>query len=80
MVNGTHPREEKDASHHGGRLERGSESISDPGTTVEAPGQPDWPAQARTAVITISATSFGCEIMTTCEAPSISVVCAPMRS
>jgi hypothetical protein len=34
----------------------------------------------RAAVITTSATSFGCEIITTWEAPSISVICAFIRS
>jgi hypothetical protein len=43
-------------------------------------GQAGWDAQARTAVMTTSATSLGWEIMTTCEAPSISVISAPMRS
>ena len=37
-------------------------------------------AQARTAVLTTPATSLGWEIMATCEAPSISVTAAPMRS
>jgi hypothetical protein len=37
------------------------------------------PAQVRTAVMTTPATSLGWEIMTTCEAPSISVTVAPMR-
>ena len=42
--------------------------------------QADGTAQARTAVMTTSATSLGWEIMATCEAPSISVTVAPMRS
>jgi hypothetical protein len=37
-------------------------------------------AVARTAVMTTSATSFGWEIITTWEAPSISVTVASMRS
>jgi hypothetical protein len=37
-------------------------------------------AQARTAVMTTSATSLGWEIIATCEAPSISVTVAPIRS
>ena len=41
--------------------------------------QADCAAQVRTAVMTISATSLGWEIMTTCEAPSISVTVAPIR-
>src|SRR5262249_27229942 len=35
---------------------------------------------AWTAVMTTSATSLGWEIMTTCDAPSISVTVAPIRS
>jgi len=41
---------------------------------------PRYPAQVRAAVMTTSATSLGWEIMTTCEAPSISVTVAPIRS
>lgn len=47
---------------------------------VTVADQAGWPAEAWTAVITTSATSLGWEIMTTCEAPSISVTVAPMRS
>ena len=45
---------------------------------VPVAAQAGW--SACTAVMTTSATSLGWEIMTTCEAPSISVTVAPMRS
>jgi hypothetical protein len=41
--------------------------------------QADRTAHVRAAVMTTSATSLGWEIMTTCEAPSISVTVAPIR-
>ena len=42
-------------------------------------GQTAFYDSLRTAVMTTRATSLGCEIMTTCEAPSTSVTVAPMR-
>ena len=54
------------------------------GQPSDGPSQPldqaGCAAQARRALLTTSATSLGWEIMTTCEAPSISVTVAPMRS